>query len=619
MFVLLFCNIVSAQNEQNSQSNQNDQGEQIKEEVIMFFSSNIKVKTDNSINVTEQIIYNTGDNYKHGIYRDIYPYSSQKRRMKISNISVFDENGTLYKFQVLKSGENIRIKIGDPNVTFNGQKTYVIDYRADMAIGQLKDFDEIYWNVTGNNWPMPIREALAVVIMPDNTKIIQSACYYGLKGEKTLCSMANYGAIFKSPRILNNNEGLTIALGFAKGVVSPYTKLDLFLSSLGEWIVSVLIILFAFILSFAYWYKRGRDDRGLNSIIPQYDVFDDMTPMEVSGIINESINIKNVSAEIIYLAINGYLKIKHGVDGSGDYEFIRLKNIDDIKNDFDREIFLGLFGEPSKKFGVIINKIIKNIKRGKFNLSGLDVSQLGSDPDTKLKESIKISDLKNKFYVTSSLSIREVTDALFKKGYYKNLGKMKGGQSKGMGIFASLFVSFLLSGFLGPVIGGLVLQNIFLILPIGVGIFFALNIISFFYYFSPAKTIKGVVAKEHLLGLKMYLQIAEKDRIEFHNAPAKTPEVFEKFLPYAMVLGVSDLWIKEFEDIHMSMPDWYVGDVNNQHVWSSVALGSAINDFSKNAGNTMFSSPRSSGSSGGGSGGGGFSGGGGGGGGGGSW
>jgi uncharacterized membrane protein len=126
-----------------------------------------------------------------------------------------------------------------------------------------------------------------------------------------------------------------------------------------------------------------------------------------------------------------------------------------------------------------------------------------------------------------------------------------------------------------------------------------------------AKSKKGVLSYEYLLGLKDYLKIAEKDRLRFHNAPEKKPEVFEQLLPYAMVFGVEELWAKEFEGIYINPPDWYQGNKNS--TFNVVAFGHEMVLFN-NLATTSFSSSPSSGSGGGGS-----SGGGGGGGGGGSW
>ena len=135
-----------------------------------------------------------------------------------------------------------------------------------------------------------------------------------------------------------------------------------------------------------------------------------------------------------------------------------------------------------------------------------------------------------------------------------------------------------------------------------------------FAVFMPARTKKGVLVQEHILGLKQYLTVAEKDRMAFHNAPEKNPQLFERLLPYAIALGVEKQWAEQFADMHMSSPSWYRGAGTDI---TPALLVTNISAFGDTAKSTFTSQPASSSSSG--FGGGGFSGGGFGGGGGGSW
>jgi uncharacterized membrane protein len=544
------------------------------QEAIVSYDADITVNIDNSINVTEKITYNTGPQEHHGIYRDIYLYSSQKKKMQINNITVIDENGSPYDFQISRSDKNIRIKIGDPDWTFKGQKTYIINYQATRAIAQLNDIDEIYWNVTGNNWAMPIYQAQASIILPSGVKIVRSACYYGPLGSTDQCHIINSTTdryTFTAPTKLQPGSGLTIAIGFPKGIVTPYTlsdKITNFITIYWPWLVAILLPLLTLILSLLYWYRKGRDARGTGIIVPQYDILDELSPLEVGGIMNEKITVNNISAEIIYLATKGYLKIEQL---GTDYELTKLKDFSDLPNDFDQLLVKSLF--------------------------------------TSEKQTVKLSDLENVFYQDTGAIITSALNILVNKGYYKNLGKMKNNScSVAILLFFSLWLAGVLEGlFLGsilkwnptPLVGGLFLSTI---------------IYGLIFHFSPAKTEKGVVAKEHILGLKDYLQIAEKDRLQFHNAPDKKPAIFEKLLPYALVLGVANIWAKEFEGIYTTPPSWYAG--SDGIAFSAITFSNSLGAFSSFASQSMSSAPSSSS---GGSGGGGSSGGGGGGGGGGSW
>src|SRR3989344_5820817 len=579
------------------------------QEAILSFDSAIIVNIDNSINVSETIQYTTGAEERHGIYRDIYPYSSENKRMNIGNIVVTDENGTNYQFQVSEVNEYIRIKIGDPDRTFHGQKTYVIKYRATRAVAQLDSFDEIYWNVTGNEWVMPIYRAQASACLPSGGTSTQSACYFGLKGSKDKCQLISEIAgtsMCSAPSVLGPRQGLTVAVGFPKGIVAPYTSSDAtasFFDRSGSWLVAILLPILTLLFSLMYWYKKGRDARGTDVIVPQYDAPHELTPMEIGGIINEKVDVRNISAEIIYLATKGYLKINQlderyiGISKTPDYQLEKLKDFSDLQNDFDKKLLAGLFNsQPRSTLSSFANYFVKD--------TTLDENQTLNT----LARSVKLSNLKNVFYKDELLVVVSVADALLAKGYYKNLGKMKNG---GMRLSFIVILSLLAIVFLGEMFNVLHIKGD--PFPFVAGTLLSFAIYGVVSYFNPAKTEKGVIAKEYILGLKDYLQIAEKDRLQFHNAPEKKPEIFEKLLPYAMVLGVSDIWAKEFEGIYTVPPSWYSGP--SEGAFSAVAFSKIADNFNTFAENYMLATPRRSG----GSGGSGFSGGGGGGGGGGSW
>ncbi|MBI3232306.1 MAG: DUF2207 domain-containing protein [Candidatus Doudnabacteria bacterium] len=599
----------------------NAQSQTLPQEAIVFYSSNITVNIDNSINVTETITYNTGPEEHHGIYRDIYPYSSQEKKMSIENVSVTDENGNPYIFQTSNSGENIRIKIGDPNRTFSGQKIYIVKYHATRAVAQLKDVDEIYWDVTGNGWGMPIYQSQASVILPSGASMIQSACYFGPKDSTSQCQLVNSKNgtyTFNTPSTLNPYEGLTAAVGFPKGIVTPYTPSDTaanFFDGYWRWIVAAILPILTLIFSLSYWYRKGRDARGTGVIVPQYDIPDGLSPMEVGGIANEKVQANNISAEIIYLATKGYLKISQleerfiGFIKSTDYELTKLKDFSDLPDDFDRKLLEALFSNRSAFSALVNSNLLKKLPKPLASILGNlgDISGESESLDGKIIEKIKLSDLKNNFYSDVRVIIASVLDSLLNKGYYKNLGRMKNSGSR---IAIILFMSVWASGFFGGIIGVFLLRgNPF---PLMAGIFLSIIIYGIISHFNPAKTEKGVATKEYILGLKDYLQIAEKDRLQFHNAPDKKPEIFEKFLPYAMVLGVANIWAKEFEGIYTLPPSWYSGP--SGAAFGAIALSQTITKFSSFAAASLTSSPGGSGSGGGGS-----SGGGGGGGGGGSW
>jgi len=537
------------------------------EESVRSFTSLITVQKDNSILVQETIRYDSGGIERHGIYRNIRSVSSEGRDMDITEISVSDGQGNPRPFVVSRSGKGVNIRIGDPDKTFSGERTYVVQYRAADAVGQLEDFDEIYWNITGNAWEIPIYESRAFVSLPGDVHAIQSACYYGPEGSTERCTEIEsmeeiYG--FEAPR-LAPGEGFTVAVGFPKGVVEAY-RVPGFWERYWHWILAGLLPLLTLFFSLRYWHRKGRDERKTRTIVAEYDAPEGMTPLEAAGIAKEKITSGDISAEIIYLATRGYVKIHYlekRVLGfkSTDYELEKTKDFSDLPNRFDRTLLEILFGA---------------------------------------KGSVKVSDLKKTFFKDVSRVVKSGTEALLEKGYYKNLGRMSG---------KALKFALLIPVLMGAFFGGIILfQEKILVVFVGVVISFV--IFSAIYYFSPAKTEKGVRAKEQILGLKDYLRIAEKDRLEFHNAPEKKPEIFEKLLPFAMVLGVTKEWAREFEDIYTEPPSWYTGYPGA--AFNAVIFTESLSGFSSSVATASHSSS-------GGSGGGGFAGGGGGGGGGGGW
>ena len=386
---------------------------------------------------------------------------------------------------------------------------------------------------------------------------------------------------------MNPGEGLTVAVGFPKGIMPVYSTIDN-VSNMGhqylDLFLALLLPIVVFIYMFIRWWKVGRDPRDTNTIIAEYDVPDDLTPFEVSCIINQKIRSTDISAEIVYLATKGYLKIRYidnkllGFIKTSDYEIELLKDYSDLKNKFDTNLLDGIFYTT-----------------------------------TSVGSKVKLSDLKNKFYTNIPGISDAVIDSMLDKGYYSYLKKSlssSGWSSNNIfqyfKILAIIIAYLVFFGFAGSTIlssdPGLFILSIVLTIVIA----------AIFTNIMPAKTIKGVATKDHILGLKLYLQIAEKDRLAFHNAPAKHPEIFEKLLPYAMVLGVDEVWAKEFQDIYVTPPTWYEGYPVGNGAFNAVVLNHSLSNFGSITSSSMASAP-------GGSGGGGFSGGGGGGGGGGGW
>ncbi|MCX6782059.1 MAG: DUF2207 domain-containing protein [Candidatus Magasanikbacteria bacterium] len=553
------------------------------EEKIDKFVTDIQLHSDATINIEESIAYDFGDAERHGIFRDItigYKARGGNYKLRVSDISVVDEKNNPYTFTTSYSGSNLQIKIGDAETLITGKHIYRIRYTVGRAINYFKDHDELYWNATGNGWEVPIGEAETIVRLesdlPDSD--VTRTCFFGPYGSTSVCDMSvveenkveaggSVSAVLFKAKNLGSYEGLTVVVGVPVGTIQkpPLTEtIWEIIRDNGILLLPVII----FLLLFRRWKKYGKDAKGRGTIIPEYEAPDNLAPAEVGTLYDNRADRTDVSAQIIQLAVNGYLKIRREETGavfkSTDYVFTKLKPSVDLTKSFDKEIMDNLF------------------EKG---------------------EVVKLSDLKYEFASAMQKIIKNLYEDLTKDGYYKNnpmMTKVK--------YLAGSCLTFFLAFFIGAFFGFLGIFSIIV----------AALIILVFAFIMPALTQKGAETKEKILGLKLYMTVAEEARIKFHNAPEKNPERFEKLLPYAMVMKVEKEWAKQFEGIYNIQPKWYE-DPSHQGMFNAVLLTSSLSSFDTTAASTLGATVSSSASSGGSGFSGGGSGGGFGGGGGGSW
>lgn len=551
------------------------------QEIVNDFHADLSINQDGTIRVVETIDYDFGTLERHGIFRDI-PYSYQTDRgrynLRLSNISVVGP-GSQTKFSQSRAAGMLKLKIGDENQTVFGRQRFIISYTVGRAINFFNNQDELYWNITGNGWPVPIESASADIQLPANLDLsgLHTACYAGAVGSKTSCNnilFPDLTSLQTGDQVslvefrqgaLAAGEGLSVVIGLPKGVISQPTALSLVKDLLFD-NYYILLPLVIFAVMFYLWFSRGRDPKGRGTIIAQFDAPDNLTPAEIGTIVDEQADSLDISAEIIQLAVKGYLKItqikeKALLIDKEDYLLEKLKEQNDLENDFDRYLLTALF---------------------------------------KGKTSVKLSELKKTFYKDLAKIKTMIYDTTASKGYFvSNPARLR----KIFMVVAGLFAIAVVYGYeaLGILnVAGLALSAV---------------IIALFGWRMPARTAKGVTAREHILGLKEYLRVAEKDRLVFANAPAKKPEVFEKFLPYAIALKVEKEWAGQFAGIYENnSPGWYSS--YNHSTFSALVLTDSLHNFTAKTNAVLGASAAGHGS---GFGGGGFSGGGFGGGGGGSW
>lgn len=540
-------------------------------ERILDFSATVTINPDASLDVREMIQYDFGSNERHGIYRDIpvsYKTSLGNTSIGLSAIEVTDQQGAAYPFTVSRSGSNEDVKIGDPNQVISGVHTYTISYHVSRAITYFKTYDELYWNVTGNGWQVPIEHASVQVVLPQAvaSSSLKTSCYEGAYGSSESCLIAPAAqrVLFDAARPLSPGEGLTVAVGFPKGLVAqpnPWQEFVQFV--LDNWIVGVPIIT---LLGMTWlWWVKGRDPRGRGTVVPEYDAPENLTPLEMAAVLSEGGKVKkSVSAEIIFLATQGHLKLQKLHEkllflSHTDYQLDRL------------ESSIGLSAADQK----LMNALFK---------SG---------------ESVTLSDLKNNFYRELPSIQAAANTSVVAKGYFP------ANPTTVRAVYVGAGATVLLVGLaLGTTLQSAAMLG---------SIMISGTVVALFGLIMPRTTKAGAIMRERIKGLKLYLEVAEKNRIEFHNAPEKNPQLFEKLLPYAMVVGVEKQWATQFEGIYTQPPTWY-GDAQ-LGAFNAMLFADSLHSFDASATHTLAAAP----SGGSGSFGSGFSGGGFGGGGGGSW
>lgn len=570
---------------------------------IVDFQSTFDVRADGSLAVTERIEVDFGQLQRRGIYRDV---EVRYRRLAnpVSNVSVgagtvsvelevdrvTDERERPRTFKT--SGRNtIRIRIGDPDRWISGRQTYVIHYTLSWGLGFFEQHDELYWQVTGTEWPVPIDRASAVVTLPTAASRERAEstpwaaeCYSGssgsTSGDRCTASVEEPGRFRFSTVGLGPGEGLTLVALFPKGIVaapSALLKTRAWLVTIGP--LALPFVVFAFLL--AWWWKRGREP-DVGSIMPNWEPPEGLRPGPAGTLLDQRAGMDDIVATVLDLAVRGYLRIDEvepdgplsEIDESSsvilralkaiaiekeDWELVRLRDEWDELRPFERRVLRGLFTE-------------------------------GDDQR-------RLSDLHQKFYK----HIDEIQDSLYVETVRQKFFRQRPDRTRREWVLGGVVI----------MIGGVV--GIFLqhwALTIGLGL--SGLIVILFSWGMPAMTPIGAQARRQLEGLREYMRRAEKAELEFRNAPERSPALFEALLPFAIALGVSSIWIEQFAGLITTPPSWYVGNVS---AWDSGRFQSGLASFQSAASSALASAP--GGSSGGG--GGGSVGGGGGGGGGGSW
>jgi len=551
---------------------------------ITDFKAEIVISPGSSTDVTENITFHFIGGPFHGVYRDIPIQYAGPNGLNYSyflTVKSIEEGGRALRFESSTERQFRHLKIYVP-IADNSTHTISIHYVISNALRFFPDHDEFYWNITGNYWEVPILQASAHIVFPEDIKNLRTKVFTGPVGSRAHGATVNVvgsGVDVQTDASLAPREGLTIAIACDKGVLREPTGLDLFfLYFRSNWPLIIPVLVFP--LMFWWWWTRGRDP-ALRAIATQYQPPEQLSPGEVGTLIDNSVDMRDITATIVDLAVRGYLLIEErdvshllGLTHSKDYFFHLKKSVADwaALKPHEQQLLSGIFEQ-----GVV-------------------------------DETVSLSSLKNKFYTNISPMKSQIFMALVGRSYYTKRPDSVRSSYILLGVLAGGFLIW----------GGTSYARNAGMAPLSFVVAGALTglIICAFGWFMSARTVSGARALEQLLGFKDFLEHVESDRF---NRMIKTPQMFEKFLPFAMALGVEKNWSKAFQGIYTEPPQWYQGSSFGPTFYPS-AFVSNLSSLSSQAGDIMSSGPTSSGSSGfGGGGGGGSSGGGGGGGGGGAF
>ena len=599
------------------------------------FEVDIKINEDSTFDVTEKQTY-----YLNGSFGFFNRDISLNKIDAITDIEVFDgENKKISKNEL-----EIKSKIGEKHIQWNfprrnfleEEKSWTVKYKVHGGISFLKNYDEIYWNAIPSDRTVPIENVRVTVSLPNNEKFRSDLIWLyseNMSGMFVADGYAKYvdnQAIFECKN-LKSNTNFTVAAGFSKGIVSQSAYYKDFLMIYYGYILSVMIFLSCIIIGFIYWYKTERSREGKRAIVPQYEPSQNLKPAMAEVIVKERLTNKGLAATIIDLAVRGYVKIEEEPES-------KLKTAMRFVVIIFTIIFLiiaAIILHNSEQVDSVIPFVIMSMfvliffaslfKKNSYKSSDYKVIQIKSFKDDLNLEDYEKEYLKALFGFGNYFSTKEIKrNQIEAKELYKKIKKVKDKIYEETELDTGAFEVGLTIEKRKKIIWTILAFVTFFsfqifIASVGINQFFILaltiivNIIGLYAFikYEARLSNSGIKLKEDWLGFKMYLETAEKYRMQNLK-----PEFFEKYLPYAMVFGVEKKWAKAFEAMHMPSPLWYAGSAR-------IATGSSLNSASSfsplnfsNSFTSSFTSAFSSFGAGGASGGGGGAGGGGGGGGG---
>lgn len=561
--------------------------------VIENFYSSIAVQQSGVVTVAETISVDFRDTPQHGIYRDIPYLYDENGKQVYTDVQIIKvlQNNEPAQYTTSQTNGYEEIKIGSSNQTLVGRNVYTIVYTVTGILQQIDNNDELYWNITGNDWPVKIERAEATITFPQEG-IKRIACYEGVAGSQQSCQSnvnSQKVASFVTTSELGSDSGLTAVVDYEKGLVPILTAVPPtpYWIKIFTWpmvIIFVIIVLVGCGFVWSLWYRYGRDywfagilfgtkkQKGKLKSVGAHETVsvefippEHLRPAEIGVLMDERADTLDVTATIVDLATRGYLTIteipKKWKFGKNDYLLVKT--------------------EHKKKKEVLLN-----------------YEQLLLNKLFFKRRQVKLSNLKTTFYA----DLKQVKQALYEnmvsKGFFQfDPEKVR---RKYFFIGAILFVggiSWLMYGFIEA--------NLFFC-DAGLGCVIDGAVLVFISRYMPRRTAYGHELYRRSKGYYLFINSSEKYRQQYFEKQ----NMFNDVLPYAIVFGLTRKFAKQMQKIGVKplQTTWYVG----QQPFATGIFVNNVNEFSYSLSTAMASMPSSNGGFSGGSSGGGFGGGGGG-------
>jgi len=523
-------------------------------ERIVTYDTKLVINDNSKVNVKETILWDFGTNSRHGIYRDI-----PKNNFRIKNLKVF-QNGAPATFKLMDKDKFWRIRIGSGNSYVTSRVNYTVKYNLIGEVVRKKgDKNYIIADLIGTGFKKPIGIATATIYLP---KVLQNRvevkAFKGRFGSTSLVRVENLGSKLKlMVRDLAPYEGVTISIAFDPKLMAVSEK-----PNDKYWENPIYYLFLAPILALFYYFaKRFNIFKDLGAIAPKYRPPTDLTVMEAGLLKDNFVDFVEIKPAILELANLGYIKIEE--DDNGLY-LKKLKSVDDNLSVEQEKILNAIFGEseimPSDS--IKVEKSLFESIREIVHKTLVDKGYFGSSVKSARESftfaaiGVSLLSIGTFFYYVYADTVMEkivplgISIAFVTFGIFNLVGALK---SKDFGaiFFSFAWIAFS-SLFLFTVIGSKDILISFLLM-------LAIIVIGSYLIYRRLNTLtfKGVLAKRHLLGLKEFIEKADKDKIKFFLKEDK--KYLDKMLPFAVLFGLNSHWLNLYQELDAPLPDWYGG------------------------------------------------------------